>query len=110
MSPVVPDSSTIALQPSIHPARGDAEHELPESELLGESRRPCPRCSIQARMASSPALERSHWTARAESENTADDLLAIPVPLERAGGCIPEEGLDRGWKSIHWFSQLAMDV
>jgi len=42
MSPVVPDSSTIALQPPIHPARGDAEHELPESELLRRKSSPLP--------------------------------------------------------------------
>jgi hypothetical protein len=83
MSPVVPDSPTIALQPPVHPARGDAEHELPEPELLGRKSSPLPLFDPGADgLVTGPGtepLDRLPWT---RSENTANDLLAITVPLE----------------------------
>ncbi len=83
MGPVVPDSSTIALQPSIDLARGDAEHELPESELLGRKSSPLPLFDPGADgFVTSPGTEPLDCLPRARSENTANDLLAITVPLE----------------------------
>lgn len=83
MSPVVPDPSAIALQPSIHPARGDAEHELPESELLGRKSSPLPLFDPGADgLVTGPGTDPLDCFPGARSENTANDLLAITVPLE----------------------------
>lgn len=83
MSPLVPDSSAIVLQPPVHTACGDAEHELPEPELLRRKSSPLPLFDPGADgFVTSPGTEPLDRLPGTRSENTADDLLAIPVPLE----------------------------
>ena len=82
MEPVIPDSPTVA-KPPIHPARGDAEYELPKSELLGRKSSPLPLFDPGADgLVTGPGTEPLDGLPGARSENTADDLLAIPVPPE----------------------------
>ena len=96
MGPAIPDLSGFAPQPLIDPPRRKVQHELPEPELSwGQPSTLMILDPGPDRYISRLDAETSDGLPRTRSEDAADDLVPVPIPVKGTGFDIPEELLDQ---------------